>query len=355
MLISGIAFSLLFSAFSLSTPLNKEAIAQSSDEKAQVVGHFSGKYDAIVTDSTGQFRLSETHTFLAGDLKKVGENYYGTGPWSYSCQYVNYGVEGDPPHEVVLFQFNREGTLEPLDQQPAAAYTEPYIFGALSPYPVTGFALAGGFSFADPPDFDGEHSVGCFWNHNFSNSMYLLFTEDENGNKVSEGSIKLGEQATSEWNIVITTNRAPDANAGPDLPEGDAQVKPGDSITLNGDGHDPDDDPITFEWTQLSGSTVQLTGADSKTASFTAPDVDSETQLEFQLKVTDDKGASDKDTAIVTVSNGDFSLDCNTIPDEIGQGKSQETVCNVESIDGFSDPVTFDCDAPQRSEIELQF
>ncbi len=52
---------------------------------------------------------------------------------------------------------------------------------------------------------------------------------------------------------------------------------------------------------QTIGPTVTLINADTDTASFTAPDVSSDTLLRFQLQVSDPGGLSDTGTASVTV------------------------------------------------------
>ena len=74
-----------------------------------------------------------------------------------------------------------------------------------------------------------------------------------------------------------------------------------DRVTLSGSGSDPNGDPLTFAWTQVSGPPVSLSGASTPTPSFTAPLVLMTTTLGFQLTVTDDHGASGSDQVTVTV------------------------------------------------------
>lgn len=66
---------------------------------------------------------------------------------------------------------------------------------------------------------------------------------------------------------VVNINHVPVAEAG------DAQlVGEGSPVNLDGSASfDSDSDPITYSWTQLSGPTVALTGANTATPSFTAP------------------------------------------------------------------------------------
>lgn len=65
-------------------------------------------------------------------------------------------------------------------------------------------------------------------------------------------------------------------------------VASGAAVSLDGSGsNDPDGDPLTYEWLQLSGPPVTLVNADSATATFTAPNVNSDSLLRFQLTVHD--------------------------------------------------------------------
>ncbi|MBP1778988.1 MAG: OmpA/MotB domain protein, partial [candidate division NC10 bacterium] len=76
----------------------------------------------------------------------------------------------------------------------------------------------------------------------------------------------------------------PVADAGPDRLDVAAGV-----IHLDGSGsYDPDGDAITYQWNQVSGPVVSITGASTAQPTFTA--AASQTYV-FRLVVTDDKGA----------------------------------------------------------------
>lgn len=88
-------------------------------------------------------------------------------------------------------------------------------------------------------------------------------------------------------------NQPPVADAGPD------QIGvPAGTITLDGSGsYDPDGDPITFEWSQVAGPPVSISGMNQARATFTAAEGQT---YSFRLTVRDDRGA--QTIARVTVS-----------------------------------------------------
>ncbi|MDQ4101208.1 MAG: HYR domain-containing protein [Thermoproteota archaeon] len=108
--------------------------------------------------------------------------------------------------------------------------------------------------------------------------------------------------AETSWSFttIKSPNQPPKANAG-----ADQTVNEGDTVTLDGSGSsDPDGDTLTYSWTQTAGTTATLNDASSSTLSFTAPDVAEQGDtLTFELKVTDDNGATATDTVDVKITN----------------------------------------------------
>jgi hypothetical protein len=101
---------------------------------------------------------------------------------------------------------------------------------------------------------------------------------------------------TSVQNI----NHPPIANAGSDQTKDEGSL-----VTLDGTASsDPDSDPITYSWVQVSGPPVNLSNPNSPTPNFTAPPVGmgGET-LVFQLIVNDGLADSGPDEVTVTVLN----------------------------------------------------
>lgn len=96
---------------------------------------------------------------------------------------------------------------------------------------------------------------------------------------------------------VINVNARPTANAGVDQ-----NVSGGAAVIMPGSGSDIDGTIASYGWSQLSGTTVTMSGAATTTASFTAPAVTKTTVLTFQLTVTDNLGATGSDQIVVTIT-----------------------------------------------------
>lgn len=95
----------------------------------------------------------------------------------------------------------------------------------------------------------------------------------------------------------MAANIPPAAYAGPDQ-----VVLKQAAVTLAGTGLDGDGSITAYEWTQVNGPAVTLSGATQPVASFTAPVLASQANLTFRLKVTDNAGATDTNTVVVTVA-----------------------------------------------------
>lgn len=95
-------------------------------------------------------------------------------------------------------------------------------------------------------------------------------------------------------------------NAPTNVDAGAAQtVWEGATVNLSGSGDDPEDGAnVTFSWAQTGGTpAVTILNGDTATPSFMAPEVAADTDLTFQLTVTDTEGASTTDNVVITVTN----------------------------------------------------
>jgi hypothetical protein len=75
-------------------------------------------------------------------------------------------------------------------------------------------------------------------------------------------------------------------------------------VSLDGsDSHDPENQPLSYMWTQLSGESIVLSSSSSMSPSFTSPTVNNNEIkiLTFEFKVYDDNGRESTDVVTVTV------------------------------------------------------
>jgi hypothetical protein len=130
---------------------------------------------------------------------------------------------------------------------------------------------------------------------------------------------------------VKTGNDAPVADAGPNQ----LNVAAG-AMQLDGSGSfDPDGDPITYQWTQIQGPAVTLSGAGSARASFTA---EAGTTYAFRLTVRDDAGGEGlANTTITTAAVAPVRiLRFLATPTNINSGDSSTLVWSVENASSIS-------------------
>ncbi|MBO0614893.1 Ig-like domain-containing protein [Thiothrix fructosivorans] len=119
---------------------------------------------------------------------------------------------------------------------------------------------------------------------------------------------KKAKSKTATISVNVLNNLAPVANAGADQTVNAG----GGGVVLSGIGsHDPDGTIASYFWRQMSGTPVTLFAENTATPSFIAPALEAEEILTFELKVTDNSGATSVDyvDVIVTVQgHGGLSL-----------------------------------------------
>jgi choice-of-anchor B domain-containing protein len=164
-------------------------------------------------------------------------------------------------------------------------------------------------------DYTGPASGTLSWGDGDADPRVIEFDiaddgsgEDDEYFELTLGNVSGGSVAGSailRVNILdgAGANQAPNAVAG-----GSQTVSGGTTVTLDGGAsNDPDGDTLTYSWTQVLGPTVTLGDATSARASFTAPNVSSDTLLRFELTVADSRGLHDSSIASVTVRGGNSS------------------------------------------------
>ncbi|MGQ0697824.1 MAG: carbohydrate binding domain-containing protein [Panacagrimonas sp.] len=130
--------------------------------------------------------------------------------------------------------------------------------------------------------------------------------------------------------FLLPANAAPVADAG-----ADQTVAGGDTVTLSGTGSTDEGSIASYAWTQTAGMTVTLTGANTATASFTAPAAAG--TLSFTLTVVDNEGAMDADSTNVIVG-ADITPADFTFFDVSGVAPGSLQTSNPVEVTGINSP-----------------
>ncbi len=136
-----------------------------------------------------------------------------------------------------------------------------------------------------PVELSGADTATASFNAG-NKSGFAFFKLDVTSNNGATGSRKIA---------VEITNTPPVAVA-----ELNGNATTGQTVTLAaGNSKDADGDTLSYNWKQIAGKTVELTNADSATASFIAPD--QTTFLAFEVQVNDGEFNSYPATLLVTI------------------------------------------------------
>ena len=116
-----------------------------------------------------------------------------------------------------------------------------------------------------------------------------------------------GQASSTASSVLITVNPATSVNAAPIASAGPNQsVNSSAAVALDGSlSHDPEGQALTYAWTQATGATVTLAGANTAHPTFTAPAVPSGSPaitLTFSLVVSDGLANSIPATVSITVN-----------------------------------------------------
>ncbi len=137
---------------------------------------------------------------------------------------------------------------------------------------------------------------------------FVAPTQEAHIRAVFRLTVSDGRGGTSDDDVTVvirgTGNGAPNSEPMART-NGDQVVRVADSFTLDASSStDPDGDPLTFRWQQTSGPELPLSAPEDPALSLTAPMIDGEVDLGFQVEVTDGRGGVDLASVRITVTTG---------------------------------------------------
>ena len=190
-------------------------------------------------------------------------------------------------------------TVNPVNEAPTAQASDDIVARGLDEVTLNGSGT----------DSDGQ-IVSYSWSQTQGSSVALTNADSQQASFTAP-DVSTTEQFTFELTVtdnegmsasdttlvvVNPKNNPPSADAGEDFTVNEQQ-----SVTLSGSGTDSDGTIEAYLWTQTSGTTVNLSNVAVANPSFTSPTLIQSEQLTFELTVTDNQGAIDVDSVIVTV------------------------------------------------------
>jgi len=161
-----------------------------------------------------------------------------------------------------------------------------------------------------------------------------------------------GASDTDDVKITVSAmNRPPFVNAGPDH-----SVAENTKVTLSATGFDPDNDPITFAWKQISGTAMELTKISETEASFMVPDLSPGQKkiLVFGLKGIDPYGESGNDSITITVIPENSPPTANAGLDKT-VNENTKTTLSCQAFDAENDILSFSWTQTAGQPVEIAF
>jgi choice-of-anchor B domain-containing protein len=134
-------------------------------------------------------------------------------------------------------------------------------------------------------------------------SFTINLIDDGDGEENETFSVVLssvvGSNLGSRAQLTITIEDDENNQAPSVVVMGDFQVNSGQTVVISGTASDPENDALTYEWAQISGTGVTIANSNERQATFVAPSIAG--SLELSLTVTDAKGAQATDSVVITV------------------------------------------------------
>lgn len=193
---------------------------------------------------------------------------------------------------VKVLQANQSPTANAGDNQPLTLPTNTVILAGSGDDPDGTISIYAWTKVSGPAaSLSGENSATLTVTNMVQGAYVFGLTITDNNGATGYDEVTVAVSVASTG-----PNESPLAIAG-----GNASFSlPTNSLNLYGSGFDPDGTIVTYAWAKASGGPATLANTNKPTLTVSALQAG---QYTFRLTVTDDKGATDEDIAIVTVSD----------------------------------------------------
>ena len=314
----------------------------------KVLGNMPGLF-APSWDLTDDYNThSAVQALLSQDVDPakvaIGASMYGRGwrgvsGWTGTNHMTGKGTGAYPPKPKKAIKSWEPGTQDyqgiAVDEKAArdssnTTTTWTYHWDAES---MAGYLYRPGTH--DVMSYDNAESVKAKGAYVRSKGLAGLFSweiDGDNGDILNAIHVGLGHGTAG-------ANRAPQARAGVDQ-----TVVTSGKGTLDGSASfDIDGQPVTWSWTQTSGTTVTLSSTTNERPTFTAPTVTTNEDLVFTLTVSDGS-LTDTDTVTVTIRASNQTPVANAGGDQSVQTTLNRTTVNLDGLassDADGDTLTY--------------
>ncbi|AWB66324.1 hypothetical protein C2869_07705 [Saccharobesus litoralis] len=124
-------------------------------------------------------------------------------------------------------------------------------------------------------------------------------------------------------------------NQAPTIVVSNQTVNENSPVVINATASDSDGTIQSYDWQQISGKQMSVSGGNTSTIQFTAPDIDADESLVFRLTVTDDVGASSSQQVSVLVKKVNQVPTVSAGDDQHGdEGQTIQLVATGNDKDG---------------------
>ena len=307
-------------------------------------GELKGRDGINVTGDVGSISIGESSKediTIGGDLGRFDspQDYRGDlsvsavdGPFTVTDGDISFTYTFDSPEEITYQGDHGKLTAASGNLPPAADAGSDSVVSE-----GAAITLDGELS------FDPENGPISYWWAQVSGPAVTLddatagkpsFTAPEgisNSDVVFELTVSDGS-ASSTDTVTITINADNDAPTA--LAGDDQSVTEGAAVVLDASSSsDPEGSSLTYSWNQTSGPVVSLTGGDGATPTFDAPDLVANTDLRFEVTVSDGVNTS-VDSVTITVNADNDAPTASAGIDQVVTEQSEVTL----DARGSSDP-----------------